>query len=225
MAKDYIRKRHTPRKSNLPRQFFIIIASFLLGYLTATIFDFTSLSTWLSKNVLKHDKPETPVKVIAKKASLPKPKFEFYTLLSKDSNVPATIHPASVAAAPPPKVTVAAVVPPPTTSSVTQVASQKAAAQIAKLGDSKPTTSASTTNKDTYLIQIASFPKRQDAEHVQANLMLKGFDVNIVAANQNNITWYRVIIGPFSNRHEAETVQLTVARNEHMNGMIRKLNS
>lgn len=224
MAKDYIRSRQTRQKSSAPKQFFMVLASFLCGYLTATVFDFTSLTTWVNKNVLNQTKTEPAVKIVAKQQDLPKPKFEFYTLLSKDNSAPITVNRGAIP--PSAKIGVPVTEQPSnsqTASTVTQLASQQAASQVATVTESRPVTVAAPANRESYLIQIASFPKRQDAEHVKATLVLKGFDVNIATTMQNKITWYRVIIGPFNSRQDAEKTQLAVARSEHMKGMIRKM--
>ncbi|MCA0403625.1 MAG: SPOR domain-containing protein [Proteobacteria bacterium] len=77
--------------------------------------------------------------------------------------------------------------------------------------------------KETFLIQIASFRNRQDAEKLKASLILKGFDVNVAMATQNQANWYRVIVGPFASRNDAMKTQNILARNERIQGMIRKV--
>lgn len=220
MAKDYSRKRQTRQRSNAPRQFFMVLIAFLCGYLTATVFDFTSFMVWLNKNVLNHNNTPPAVKIAVKPAELPKPKFEFYTLLSKDHSVSAAINRSNPAALSKNTVTTNTL----SSQSVTQLASQRAALQAVKVVESKPVLIASNTAvKESYLIQIASFNKRIDAEHVKASLVLKGFDVNIVAVPQQKMTWYRVIIGPFTSRLDAEKAQIAVAKSERMHGMIRRM--
>lgn len=220
MAKDYSRRRQTRQRSNAPRQFFMVIAAFLCGYLTATVFDFASVMSWLNKNVLNQNKTAPAEKIAVKPAELPKPKFEFYTLLSKDNSAPVAINrsnPAALSKNTAPTGTL-------NSQSTTQLASQRAAMQAVKVVESKPVSVASNAlAKESYSIQIASFNKRADAEHVKALLVLKGFDVNIVAVPQQKITWYRVIIGPFTSRLDAEKAQIAVAKSERMHGMIRRM--
>ena len=78
--------------------------------------------------------------------------------------------------------------------------------------------------KEAFLIQIAAFNKRQDAEHLKALLVLRGFDVTVSPFIKENINWYRVIVGPLPSRAEAEKAQIAVAKSERMKGMIRKIN-
>jgi cell division protein FtsN len=212
MAKDYGRRMPTRRRSNAPKQLFWLLAMFLGGYLTATVFDFTSLSSWVTTNILaKHKTAKPQAKIVAKEPDLPKPKFEFYTLLAKDRSP--TAAPASN---------------PQTAAVQTQQAAQAntlAAKPIAQqptkavvVLEGRPLEPA-TISKDSYLIQLAAFKNRQDAEHMKAGLILKGFNVSIVTAAQ----WYRVIAGPYNSRNEAIKTQLTLAQNEHIKGMLRKM--
>lgn len=223
MAKDYGSRRPTRRKSNTPKQLFWMLASFLSGYLAATVFDFTSLSSWVSANILaKHGKEKSAARVVAvKEPEVPKPKFEFYTLLTKEGSahhpVPvakpaAPLQPKSIA---PPAVTVgsAAVVP-------KQVNAINAKPPVPVV-ESKPVVVANSTSKETYQIQIASFKNKQDAEHMKAALTLKGFDVIVVGVSQPQGNWFRVIIGPFGSRIAAEKAQLNLAQREHIQGIIR----
>ena len=196
MAKDYGTRRTSHPKTSVTRQLFWIIASFLGGYFAATLFDFTILNHWVNSNIWKKEaKPAAPI--TAKQAELPKPKFEFYTLLAKDrKNTPVTQ----------PVVT-------------PSLQAKAAAPQVVGA------TPAVTAKAASYLIQIASFKNRQEAERMKAALILKGFDVNITAISQQQVNWYRVIVGPFESRLGAEKVQLTLARSEHIKGMIRKMDA
>lgn len=221
MAKDYVRKRDTRQRSNAPRQFLLVLASFLGGYLTATVFDVTSFTAWLNKQVAAHQNPQQPQQPapVAKKVEAPKPKFEFYTLLAKDNSVPVVARPSPTAVTKPTESSV----PPPT------AALHPPGSQVVGVTESKPVTVAATSQKpagrEAYLLQIASFNKRPDAEHLKASLALHGFDVVISPTAHGNVTWYRVIVGPFYSRSDAEKAQVTVAKNERMKGMIRKMDA
>ncbi|KTC86069.1 MULTISPECIES: SPOR domain-containing protein [Legionella] len=232
MAKDYGKRRPIRQKSSAPKQLFWILASFLAGYLTATVFDFTSLSSWVNANILakRHEaKPQSQTQVAAKEKEpeLPKPKFEFYTLLAKGGNAPVVVPSpkptASVLTKPvsQPAVAVgnaAAVVP-----NKQGTAPARSPATIA-VTESKPIAPAG-SNKDNYQIQIASFKRKQDAEQMKAGLTLKGFDVSVVAVSQSQGTWFRVIVGPFGSRAAAEKAQLSLAQSERVKGMIRKMDA
>lgn len=225
MAKDYGR-RPSRQRSSAPKQIFWVLASFVGGYLAATVFDFTSLTTWINTQVLGHqDEQKTAVHVIAKQNEMPKPKFEFYTLLAKDRSAPAQIthqvdpsamtQQAKAVVSPSSPAT-----PVPPTASVNQQAQAPAV-----IAESKPVAVASTNSKESYLLQIASFKNRQEAERLKAALTLKGFDVHIAMASQQQVNWFRVVIGPFHSRGDAEKVRMSIARSERITGMIRKMDA
>ncbi|VEB37493.1 Sporulation domain-containing protein [Legionella sainthelensi] len=72
-----------------------------------------------------------------------------------------------------------------------------------------------------YLVQVASFKARQDAEHMKGTLILKGFSVYIIpVSHPTKGNWFRVVVGPYSNRGLAQQAQVNLARNERLNGMI-----
>lgn len=231
MARDYGRKGSNSRhKSRAPRQFLWVIASFLSGYLAATVFDVTSLSNWIDKNVLAQEEKPTPATpAVVKHEERPKPKFEFYTLLSKDNSAPVTNHAATAA-------TPTKTIPTPATPSAHAAAGQSvgqaavhATQPAVAVVESKPVTDAKPSvpavqAHESYLVQVAAFNRRQDAERLKALLVLKGFDVSITTIAQNRTNWFRVIIGPFHSRSEAEKAQTDVARTEHIKGIIRKFN-
>lgn len=193
MARDYTRGRSTRQKSSSAKQLFWLLASFLCGYLAATIFDFTSLSSWINANILaKQDREKPTVQVAKKDPELPKPKFEFYTLLAKDRS-----------------------------AEVKPVSKPKEVIQAKPLG--QPSVVEANPGKESYLIQLAAFKNKQDAEQMKAELTLKGFEVSVVATSQQQVNWYRVIAGPFSNRVKAEKAQVTLAQNEGIKGIVRRV--
>lgn len=221
MSKDFIKKRQTKARTSASRQFLIVLAAYLCGYLTATIFDFTSLTTWVNKHILKTSPIDSGTKLAEHKPDLPKPKFEFYTLLAKDSSelIPKTALASrdEVAAATLPTKPEEPPIGMTTATSVTQ----QAALQTAKITD-LGLVKATNAQNENYLIQIASFNKRPDAERLKASLLLRGFTASITEVNQRNIMWFRVIVGPFDSRQKAEKAQVYIARTERMKGMIRK---
>lgn len=185
--------------------------------------DVNALSQWLNHQVLAakpQAKVEPPPAAKSKpQASLPKPKFEFYTLLTKDQQAvaardkEAANHKAD---------------------SSTQVAAQTAAEAVnhakpvvkiekepVKVAEGKPLKPV-IADRHAYLIQVASFKARHDAERVKAALTLKGYEVNIAALNQAQGNWYRVILGPYAGKATAEKALSNLARNEHIKGMLRK---
>lgn len=219
MARDYGRKM--PARSSSTKtsaKIILILASFLVGYLTAAVFDFSSLTAFMKQHFLK-EKPMIQAK--AKKKETIKPKFEFYTLLSKDTNalVPVNkVQPTKEIAQAKPMVREAGTLP-----SEAKISSSNPT-KPAEVVESKPLIVPKVDKKvGTYLVQVAAFNRRQDAEHLKASLVLTGYDVNLTPFLKNNITWFRVIIGPFSSQGEAEKAKLTIAHSHKMQGMVRRV--
>lgn len=204
MARDYNRKNISRNKPSSSRPFLLMILFFIAGYLTALLFDPESLGQWVSRQTASLEN-----KKVAKKKNLPqpqeerpKPKFEFYTLLTNE-------HQASKALPTPPVVNPAPAKP----VSIPQTVEHK---------ESKTVVSTKSESKEHYVIQVASFKSRQDAERLKATLILQGFDVHLKEVIQANSHWYRVLIGPYPDRKKAENAKAVIARTEHVMGIIRK---
>lgn len=230
MARDYGNKRSTRQKGGAPQQFLVVIVTFLLGYLTACIVDVKTVSQWMNEQVLAHQEGKQAAPKATEQhqqAQLPpKPKFEFYTLLANEKGAPqgnpgantAANRNVSHSAATPTQTATAAV-----TTAANNSAKSNPARQVAqvKVADAKPVKTPP-QGKGSYLIQVASFKARPDAEHMKGMLILKGFDVNVVPVvtpAQGN--WFRVIVGPYPNRDQAQRAQASLAKNERLHGMVR----
>lgn len=232
MAKDYGSKRSSRQRGSTPQQFLVIIVTFLLGYLTASVFDVGTISQWMNSQVLAHHqvKQPPPPKATAQQSQLPpKPKFEFYTLLANEkagATAQANVNTASnhqtntaIRVSPTQPVSHGAVVAANAThaqSKTNPVKNQQPTP--VKVADAKPANPRE--SKGNYLVQVASFKMRQDAEHMKGMLILKGFNVNVVPVSQARGNWFRVVVGPYSNRGLAEKAQLSLARNERLRGMV-----
>ena len=216
MARDYGRRPSKRNSSSISKQLLLVLVCFLFGYLSASIFDFTSLSSWVNSQLLAQHTVPTATKTAPQQAQLPKPKFEFYTLLASEHAVTKGPAPSSAQV-----VTKSQPGSSPPVAQVAQVAS------VATVASVKPSSSSSpvVTNKEAYLVQIGSFKSEQEAERMKAALTLKGFVVNVSAVTQQKTNWYRVTIGPFASRAQAISAQLSVARSEHITGMIRKMDA
>ena len=222
MARDYGYKKQPSKHSSAPRQLGWLVAAFLGGYLTATVFDFTSLSAWLNNSLLNEEAPSSHLAVNHKKAPATKPKFEFYTLLSKDaaSRRPATAQvqaPAPVAKVQLPVPTITSKATPAPTAVVT---ANPATPVTAHAVVSTPAVQ-TVTKHERYDIQLAALKTRQDAEKMKASLILKGFSVSITQPSASNGPWFRVFVGPFASHELALNAQRQLSKTEHINGMIR----
>jgi cell division protein FtsN len=122
-----------------------------------------------------------------------KPKLEFYTLLTQEKATPNKSKPLKVV---PPRVPV-----------------QAAAAKPVQASEPKR----------VYMLQLASFQRREDAEHMQASLIMRGIDATLKTVTQQGVAWHRVMMGPFASQSEAEKAQGSIARSERISGMIRRM--
>ena len=135
-----------------------------------------------------------------------KPKYDFYTLLPESEVI---VPPDAV----PEKTLPTPQVP---TTPVTPAEAAKidtARAQAALAGITPPpappvaATKAAPVTK--FFLQAGSFPKQADADRVRAQIILLGQSVSVESGTVKDATWYRVLVGPFSNRE-----QLTVAQKQ-----------
>ena len=268
MAKDeYKRQKNAKQHGGAIRHVVGLFASFLCGYLVANVVDLPSAITWVNQHWANYQTADqrVPAAVTAasvKQAEIPKPKFEFYTLLSKDNNapvaairevaqpapqlaaaLPANVNPSSVQSAQsgasaaqqqpvvqtdsqrgnPPQISFEVHT---ANDGAVPVTNAKASVPVAESQPVAPVSESPTpklVKKEAYLIQIAAVTRRGHAERLKASLTLKGYGVMIISPTDTKSNWFRVVIGPFHSRPEAEKAQLNVARTEHIQGMIRKI--
>ncbi len=72
--------------------------------------------------------------------------------------------------------------------------------------DAKPETAAATGGVDpfSYFIQVGAFRTPEDAEQQRAKLSLMGFQAKVTEREQSGRTVYRVRLGPFDKKDEAD---------------------
>ncbi|KTD82627.1 SPOR domain-containing protein [Legionella waltersii] len=220
MARDYGNRRPA-KKNSAPNQLLVIVVTFLLGYFTATIMDVQKVSQWINKEILADNEPvKQPIKTAEQKPQVPpKPKFEFYTLLANEkSGSQAGNHQentqtsAQTSAKGPEQVA---------SKSINDVVSNSVRSSV-QVAEGKPVDNHQPSNKtSSYLVQVASFKTRHDADNMKAKLILKGFDVNVVQASQAQGSWFRVVVGPYPDKTSAQLAQINLAKNERLNGMLR----
>ena len=221
MAKDFVRKNSVRNSGSFSKQLLLVLVCFLLGYLSASIADLPTLISWAKTQLIAQYKVPAATKSTPTQAQLPKPKFEFYTLLANESKetasdaIAARNKIASIAA-PKPMAN--------KNNSPVAAATTTAPAAITKapVVAAKPV---SPSSKDAYLVQVAAFKSRQEAERMKAALSLKGFSVYITVINQQKTNWFRVSLGPYATRPEAQKAQGDIARSQHIVGMIRKMDA
>lgn len=231
MAKEYGNRRSSRSRGGAPHQFLVITFTFLLGYLTASFFDIEIISNWLNSQVLAHhEMKKEPAKPAAQRAAIPpKPKFEFYTLLTNEKT-PGSQPNTNSAASTQPTANAAATVATSTTSTAnaagattTTTVNQNASKvqQSVAVNNTPAAKSVASTERGKFLVQVASFKARKDAEQMKGTLILKGFSVYIVpVSHATKGNWFRVVVGPYPNRALAQQAQIVLAKNERLNGMV-----
>ncbi|HSN34405.1 MAG TPA: SPOR domain-containing protein [Ideonella sp.] len=117
-------------------------------------------------------------------------------------------RPASAAVAPaqPP---VAAVTPTPATPSAS-VAGGRAPAQASDLPGLFASSPASTRpgfDPFTYFVQAGAYGRTEDAEQQRARLAMLGFSAKVTEREQSGRTVYRVRLGPFEHKDEADAAK------------------
>ncbi|MFK3972158.1 SPOR domain-containing protein [Pseudomonas sp. NPDC087358] len=135
-----------------------------------------------------------------------KPKYDFYTLLPESEVIV-------------PNEAVPEKTPPPVVAPTTPVTPEQAAkidtarAQAALSGLTPPP--APPVNKPapvtTFFLQAGSFRKQADADKVRAQIILLGQAATVESGTVKDETWYRVLVGPFSNREQLTTAQKQLA--------------
>ncbi|MFY9178396.1 MAG: SPOR domain-containing protein [Venatoribacter sp.] len=65
-----------------------------------------------------------------------------------------------------------------------------------------------------YRLQAASFRSKEDADRLRGNLILEGMEAYITSSETSSGVWYRVMVGPFTDRSKMNKAQdKLVARN------------
>ncbi|OLF56665.1 SPOR domain-containing protein [Pseudomonas chlororaphis] len=138
-----------------------------------------------------------------------KPKYDFYTLLPESEVI---VPPEAVPEKTLPTPQTAPVVP---TTPVTPAEAAKidtARAQAALAGITPPPAPpvaqvAKAAPVTKFFLQAGSFRKQADADKVRAQIILLGQSVSVESGTVKDETWYRVLVGPFSNREQLTTAQ------------------
>ena len=132
-----------------------------------------------------------------------KPKYDFYTLLPESEVIV------------PPEAVPEKTLPTPQTTPVTPVTPAEAAkidtaraqAALAGITPPPPPPVAKAAAVTKFFLQAGSFRKEADADKVRAQIILLGQSVAVESGTVKDETWYRVLVGPFSNREQLTTAQ------------------
>jgi len=122
-----------------------------------------------------------------------------------DPNAPLANKPAGKAAAPasaPAATAPAATRAPPAAAATPAAVATKPAASAAVVKSTKPGTDAF-----MYFVQVGAYARREDAEQQHARIGLLGMPAKVSEREQSGRTVYRVRLGPFDRKEEADAVQ------------------
>ncbi len=149
-----------------------------------------------------------------------KPKYDFYTLLPESEVIV-------------PNEAVPEKTPPPVVAPSTPVSPEQAAkidtarAQAALSGLTPPPAPpvAKPAPVTTFFLQAGSFRKQADADKVRAQIILLGQTSTVESGTVKDETWYRVLVGPFSNREQLTTAQKQLASGGFSNLLLQQRQS
>ncbi|WP_137818703.1 MULTISPECIES: SPOR domain-containing protein [unclassified Pseudomonas] len=141
-----------------------------------------------------------------------KPKYDFYTLLPESEVI---VPPDAVPEKTPPAPTPA------------ELAKADAArAEAALKGETPPPLTVAVKAAVTqYFLQAGSFRKQEDADKVRAQILLLGQNVQVESGTVREETWYRVLVGPFSNREQLTSAQKKLAGSGFSNLLLQQRQS
>lgn len=217
--------------------------TFIMGYLVASVFDMNHLSGWVATNLLNRSGTTAIKTAQVQPVDLPKPKFEFYTLLTKEQSrmpgaaamasaastpvTPKPVSPAIAQSSPASNTTVVKTDSPPIDLTVTQKLPLHEPLVAAMTQPSKAMSTGTSTAMvgGRYIIQVGSFRNSREAEKMRATLAIRGFSAIITSTTQQQVTWYRVLVGPFESLTDAQRVHREFAQRERITGMIRRLDA
>jgi cell division protein FtsN len=76
-----------------------------------------------------------------------------------------------------------------------------------------------------FFLQAGSFRKEADADKVRAQIILLGQAVSVESGTVRDETWYRVLVGPFSNREQLTSAQKQLAGSGFSNLLLQQRQS
>lgn len=134
-----------------------------------------------------------------------KPKYDFYTLLPESEVI---VPNEAVPEKTPPVVAPSTPVTPEVAAKIDTARAQAALSGLTPPPAPSVTKPAAVT---TFFLQAGSFRKQADAEKVRAQIILLGQTSTVESGTVKDETWYRVLVGPFSNREQLTTAQKQLA--------------
>lgn len=146
-----------------------------------------------------------------------KPKYDFYTLLPESEVI---VPPEAVPEKTPP-------VPaqPVTPAEAAKIDTARAQAALSGQVPPPPPPVIKPAATTQYYLQAGSFRKQTDADKVRAQIILLGQAVQVESGTVKDETWYRVLVGPFSNREQLTAAQKMLAGSGFNNLLLQQRQS
>lgn len=143
-----------------------------------------------------------------------KPKYDFYTLLPESEVI---VPPEAVPEKTPP-------VPaqPVTPAEAAKIDTARAQAALSGQVPPPPPPVIKPAATTQYYLQAGSFRKQADADKVRAQIILLGQAVQVESGMVKEETWYRVLVGPFSNREQLTAAQKMLASSGFNNLLLQQ---
>lgn len=180
------------------------------------------------KHKLKHSKQ------IAKHHKQHKPKFEFYQILTEKNQTPHTNDKTPIISktnTPPANDATLKQLNHLATGNHSSVSSPLPQSPLhSKTQESKKPAISTETDQSIrqekrYVLQVAAFPRHQEADHLKAKLILEGYPANIETMHQGSTIWYRVKIGPYPKLTIAKKAQQDLQTQQRLAVIIRQANA
>ncbi len=77
-----------------------------------------------------------------------------------------------------------------------------------------PVESVELEDKGPFKMQCASFRNEADAERMKAQIAFAGFESDVKSAQGTSGIWYKVVLGPFERKRDAEKTRHILKRND-----------
>ena len=153
-----------------------------------------------------------------------KPKYDFYTLLPESEVI---VPPDAVPEKAPAAVTPAEAAKIDTARAEAALSGKTPPPAPPVIAQTPTTPSAETKAPVTtqFFLQAGSFRKEADADRVRAQIILLGQAVSVESGTVKDETWYRVLVGPFSNREQLTTAQKQLAGSGFSNLLLQQRQS
>ena len=178
---------------------------------------------------IKREKAEAKAAKIAEANKTPpsptapvKPKYDFYTLLPESEVI---VPNEAVPEKTPPAVAPVAPVSPEQAAKIDTARAQAALSGLTPPPAPPVATAAKPAPVTTFFLQAGSFRKQADAEKVRAQIILLGQTATVESGTVKDETWYRVLVGPFSNREQLTTAQKQLAGGGFSNLLLQQRQS